>query len=172
MNVIPERLESAVVARVADVEEEALRSLLSRYALRCVQLALQEKIPGSYWGECEAGVIGDTVYWRGDTPVHSVLHEACHAICMDRQRRSVLEGDAGGDFDEENAVCYLQILLADELAGVGRLRMCHDMDLWGYTFRLGSAAAWFEQDADDARRWLLAHGLLCETGSIAWRMRR
>ena len=38
--------------------------------------------------------------------------------------------------------------------------MCADMDAWGYTFRLGSARAWFEQDADDARQWLLDHGLI------------
>ena len=44
--------------------------------------------------------------------------------------------------------------------------MCRDMDAWGYTFRLGSAQAWFEQDADDARRWLLAHRIIDEGGRI------
>ena len=34
------------------------------------------------------------------------------------------------------------------------------MDSWGYTFRLGSAQAWFEQDSDDARTWLLGHGII------------
>ena len=38
--------------------------------------------------------------------------------------------------------------------------MCSDMDAWGYTFRLGSASAWFEHDADDARRWLVAHRII------------
>ena len=57
-------------------------------------------------------------------------------------------------------MCYLQILLAGELPGCGRERMCADMDAWGYTFRLGSAKAWFEQDADDAREWLIAHRLI------------
>ena len=76
-------------------------------------------IPGSYWGESEAGLIGNRIYFRPDTPLHSVLHEACHFICMDDARRTQLERDAGGDYDEENAVCYLQILLADELAGIG-----------------------------------------------------
>ena len=32
-----------------------------------------------------------------------------------------------------------------------RARMWRDMDDWGYSFRLGSAQQWFEQDADDAR---------------------
>jgi len=35
-----------------------------------------------------------------------------------------------------------------------------DMDAWGYTFRLGSTRAWFERDAEDARAWLAARGLL------------
>jgi hypothetical protein len=34
------------------------------------------------------------------------------------------------------------------------------MDAWGYTFRLGSAARWYAEDADDARQWLLERGLL------------
>ena len=37
---------------------------------------------------------------------------------------------------------------------LGRDRMLDDMDAWGYTFRLGSARAWFEQDAADACIWL------------------
>ncbi len=39
-----------------------------------------------------------------------------------------------------------------------------DMDSWGYTFRLGSARAWFEQDAEDARAWLEERNLLPEAG--------
>ncbi|MGH8455376.1 MAG: hypothetical protein ACRETW_13045 [Stenotrophobium sp.] len=34
------------------------------------------------------------------------------------------------------------------------------MDAWGYNFVLGSAQAWFERDAEDARAWLLARGLI------------
>jgi hypothetical protein len=50
--------------------------------------------------------------------------------------------------------------------------MCADMDAWGYTFRLGSARAWFERDADDARQWLIAHCLIDDAGAITWRTRR
>ena len=71
---------------------------------------------------------------------------------MDDARRTQLERDAGGDYDEENAVCYLQIVLANEIAGSDSQQMCSDMDAWGYTFRLGSARAWFERDAADARQ--------------------
>jgi hypothetical protein len=143
---------------------DALTRLLSRYRLEPVAVAPGDTIPGSYWGESEAGLIANRIYFRPDTPLHSVLHEACHFICMDNARREQLARDAGGDYDEENAVCYLQILLADEFERTSSSQMCRDMDAWGYTFRLGSAQAWFEQDADDARRWLLAHRIIDEGG--------
>jgi len=136
--------------------------LLARYGMELIQVPAAAEIPGSYWGESEAGLVGNRLYARLDTPLHSVLHEASHFICMDEARRVALERDAGGDYDEENAVCYLQILLAGEIAGFGRERMWSDMDAWGYTFRLGSARAWFERDAEDARSWLLVHGVIDE----------
>ena len=144
----------------------AVTELLARYHLEPVPVAHGDPIPGSYWGESEAGLLGNRVYFRPDTPLHSVLHEACHFICMDDARRAQLERDAGGDFDEENAVCYLQIVLANEIAGSDLQRMCSDMDAWGYTFRLGSALAWFERDAADARSWLQAHRILDENGAV------
>ncbi len=151
---------------------ETLLTLLGPYGLTVVWMASGSVIPGSYWGESEAGLIGDHLFVRDDTPVHSALHEACHYICMDAGRRAQLHTDAGGDCVEENGVCYLQILLADELPGVGRLRMFADMDAWGYSFRLGSARAWFERDAEDARGWLLQHGLIDHDGRPRWRLRQ
>ncbi|QKT05059.1 hypothetical protein HUS23_11335 [Ectothiorhodospiraceae bacterium 2226] len=149
----------------------ALRALLARFGLSLHELARDDAIPGSFWGEPEAGVIGTAVYVRPDTPVHSALHEACHVICMDGARRAALHTDAGGGYDEEDAVCYLQILLADQLSGFGRARALRDMDAWGYSFRLGSAAAWFAEDADDARTWLQQHGLIDEGARPCWRLR-
>lgn len=128
-------------------------------------------IPGSFWGEPEAGIIGNAVYLRPDTPVHSMLHECCHIVCMDGERRRNLDRDAGGDDLEESAVCYLQIVLADELPEVGRERLMRDMDAWGYSFRLGSTACWFEQDADDAATWLTGHGLLTRSLEPTFRLR-
>jgi hypothetical protein len=142
------------------IDRLALQMLLDRYGLELRLVAPEEVIPGSYWGEREAGLIDCTLYARLDTPVHSVLHEGAHFICMTPERRAGLDTDAGGDHAEENAVCYLQIVLAQALPQVGAARMCSDMDEWGYTFRLGSAAAWFAGDADDARDWLIAHGVL------------
>lgn len=141
-----------------------LELLLDRYGLQLTLVAPDELIPGSYWGEREAGLIGSTIYGRLDTPLHSVLHEAAHYICMTAERRSGLDTDAGGDHAEENAVCYLQILLATVLPGVGGERMCRDMDDWGYTFRLGCAATWFAEDAEDARQWLLGHQIIDRDG--------
>ena len=149
---------------------DSLTELLGRYGLQIVRVAANAPIPGSYWGESEAGLVGDQLHLRGDTPLHSALHEACHFICMDEVRRSRLHTDAGGDVAEENAVCYLQGLLADRVRDYDRARLFDDMDAWGYTFRLGSARDWFEQDADDARNWLLDHAIIdrdqCLTGKL------
>jgi hypothetical protein len=142
------------------IDRLALQVLLDRYGLSLQLVAPGEVIPGSYWGEREAGLMGCKIFARLDTPVHSVLHEGAHFICMTPERRAGLDTDAGGDHAEENAVCYLQIILAQSLPNVGRERMCRDMDEWGYTFRLGSAAKWFDEDAADARDWLTRRGLL------------
>jgi hypothetical protein len=151
---------------------ERLTGLLSCYGLRLQRVPDGVEIPGSYWGVEEAGLRGDALLLRADTPLHSVLHEACHYICMDPQRRAALDTNAGGDYDEENAVCFLQILLADELPGFGRERMMHDMDAWGYSFRLGSARAWFEGDAADARAWLQRYGLVSPEGRPTYGLRQ
>jgi hypothetical protein len=137
-----------------------LAQVVAPYGLEIGTVPPGTAIPGSYWGEPEAGLVGDRLLLREDTPLHSALHEACHYVCMDRARRANLHTDAGGDSAEENAVCYLQGLLADALSGYGRSRLFADMDVWGYTFRLGCAAAWFERDAADARAWLVAHGII------------
>jgi hypothetical protein len=142
----------------------AVALLLNRYGLDLVLTAPQEVIPGSYWGESEAGLQGNRLYARLDTPVHSILHEASHYICMTPERRVGLDRDAGGDDLEESAVCYLQVVLADELVGVGRERLCADMDAWGYSFRLGSTHAWICGDAEDARAWLLREGVIDADG--------
>jgi hypothetical protein len=46
------------------------------------------------------------------------------------------------------------------------------MDEWGYSFRLGSAARWFAEDAEDARAWLLEQGLIDPRGAVAYTLRR
>lgn len=161
----------AAVLTVADIGIDSLRGLLAGYGLLCEQIADGGFIPGSFWGDSEAGLIGDRLLVRADTPVHSALHEACHYICMTPDRRRGLHTDAGGDYDEENAVCYLQILLADRLAGVGGVRLMKDMDSWGYSFRMGSASAWFGGDAQDARGWLRERGLVDSEGNPVYRLR-
>jgi len=148
-----------------------LENLLARFGVGLEHVPLNEPIPGSFWGDSEAGLIGNRVLIRPDTPLHSALHEASHFVCMDARRRSALNTDAGGDDLEECAVCYLQILLADHLPLSNRDRMFEDMDAWGYSFRYGSARAWFERDAEDARQWLVDRGLMDAKGEPTWRTR-
>lgn len=154
-----------------EIDPQEFAALLARYGMALEWVPEGQAIPGSYWGEREAGLIDHRLLVRADTPVHSALHEACHYICMDPQRRFALHTDAGGDYAEENGVCYLQILLAGFIAGFGRARMFADMDAWGYTFRLGSASNWFHHDAEDARDWLRRHDLIDENGQPCWRIR-
>lgn len=146
-----------------DIDFDVTAALLARYGLALHRIADGEAIPGSYWGECEAGLIGSNVYARGDTPVHSLLHEAAHLIVLPPERRAQVHTDATDSIEEEDAVCVLQALLADAIPGVGRDRVLADMDGWGYTFRLGSAKAYFEHDSDTAWQWLQARGLADST---------
>ena len=163
--------ECPEVLRLADINAGALTELLAKFDLQLIHCNLDEQIPGSYWGDDEAGLIADRVYARADTPLHSILHETCHYICLSPARRLLLDTDAGSDDAEENAVCYLQVLLADSLAPMCRARMFADMDAWGYSFRLGSSQAWFEADADDALQWLVRHGLVDQRAQLLWRLR-
>jgi hypothetical protein len=160
-----------LVLRLNRIDRVELALLLSRYGLALTLVAPEQVIPGSYWGESEAGLKGDLLFARLDTPLHSVLHEASHYICMTPERRSGLDRDAGGDDAEECAVCYLQVLLAAELPGVGSDRLSCDMDDWGYSFRLGNTQAWFTSDAEDARTWLVEHGVIDSTSRLTGRLR-
>lgn len=147
------------VLTVAEVGHAALARVVEALGMSLVQVPCGESIPGSFWGSREAGLRGCSLLVRGDTPVHSALHEAGHFFCMDEARRRYLDTDAGGDVDEECAVCALQVLLADQLPAMGQDRMLADMDTWGYSFRLGSARRWWATDALDALAWLDRHGL-------------
>ena len=156
---------------VADLQAQALQSLLDTYSIEVKFVTNSEPIPGSFWGDSEAGLIKNNLYIRPETPVHSALHEACHYICLDSERRNNLNTDAGGDYEEENAVCYLQILLAAKLSGCSADILMKDMDSWGYTFRLGSASAWFHNDAEDAQQWLLREKLIDQDDLPTGRLR-
>lgn len=158
---------AADVLCLRDIATADAAALLARHGLELELVAEGDPIPGSYWGEPEAGIIGATVYVRPDTPLHSMLHEACHLIVLPPERREAVHTDATDSVAEEDAVCVLQSLLGDALPGVGRDRVLADMDAWGYTFRLGSARAYVERDAEAAWAWLRRRGLVDERRRLA-----
>jgi len=158
------------VLSIADINFKQLQQLLGRYHLIIHLIDDDKKISGSWFGEPEAGIIKNNVYVRRDTPVHSALHESCHYICMTPERREILDTDVGGDYDEENAVCYLSILLSDHIENFGRERMLSDMNEWGYTFRLGSSKKWFLEDAEDAEQWLIKNNIINKDNSPTWKV--
>ena len=147
------------VLTVGQIRFDDAAALLAGFGLTLHHIDDGADIPGSYWGAPEAGIIGCNVYVRDDTPVHSMLHESCHLIVLPEERRAAVHTDATDSVAEEDATCFLQIVLAGRLPGVGSDRLMADMDAWGYTYRLGSTRAWFEQDAEDARAWLAERGL-------------
>lgn len=159
------------VLALAELRHADAARLAAAYGAELVVLPAGAPIPGSYWGAPEAGLLGTRVYVRPDTPAHSFLHELSHFVCMDGARRAGLATDAGGDDDEECAVCYLQIVLASELTGFGRERALADMDAWGYSFREGSAQAWLAGDARAARAWLAERALIDARGMPTWSVR-
>ena len=106
--------------RLSTIDRLAVVRLLAGFGLDTRVVAPEAPIDGSYWGESEAGLRGNTLFARHDTPLHSILHEAAHYICMSPERRAGLDRDAGGDDAEESAVCYLQLLLADTLERIGQ----------------------------------------------------
>ena len=153
---------AGTVLLLRDIGFADAAALLARYGLELRPVADDAPIPGSYWGEPEAGIVGSVVFARGDTPVHSLLHEAAHLVVLPPERRAAVHTDATDSVAEEDAVCVLQPLLADALPGVGAERVLADMDAWGYTFRLGSARAYVHHDADAVWTWLQATGLVDE----------
>ncbi|NNC65140.1 MAG: hypothetical protein HKN84_10170 [Gammaproteobacteria bacterium] len=159
------------VVELRDLTLPAVEDLLSAYGLELIIVTLGTDIPASYWGAPEAGIAGQCLFARADTPAHSLLHELSHYVCMAPERRAGLWRDAGGDDEEECAVCYLQVLLADRLPGLGRTRLLEDLDNWGYSFREGSAAAWFQGDGIAARDWLADKSLIDAEAKPTLRLR-
>lgn len=153
------------VLRCAALDADALAIWVAACGMQLHWVAADAAVPGSYWGDDEAGLIANRLYIRPDTPVHSLLHELGHWLCMDASRRATVHTNACGSDTEENAVCYLQALLAPTLPGYDRTRLFADMDAWGYHFIAGSAAAWFTGDSDDALGYLQTHGLVDAAGA-------
>ncbi|MCW8909267.1 MAG: hypothetical protein OQK76_01485, partial [Gammaproteobacteria bacterium] len=87
------------VLTCAEINLDDLQTLLAKFDLTIISVEDDREIPGSWFGDSEAGIIKNKLYIRMDTPVHSALHESCHYICMDNQRRQQLDTNAAGDYD-------------------------------------------------------------------------
>jgi hypothetical protein len=155
----------------SQLKNDALEPILMAYSMRIIELSENQHIPYSFWGESEAGRLRDTLYVRGDTPLHSVLHELCHYICMPNTERAKDLVDAAGSAAEENACCFFQIVLAGFIDSYDQSRLLQDMDTWGYSFRLGSAIRWYTEDAEDTRQWLIEQQVLLPNNQPTWQLR-
>lgn len=153
-----------------NLDSESIKDLLNHYGIKVCRFDNHIDIPHSFWGNPEAGRLREQLYIRGDTPIHSILHEACHYICMPAEQRSEDLIDAQGSVEEENATCYLQILLAEHITGYSRAQILQDMDDWGYSFRLGSASAWFTQDAQETKAWLINKQIINQHQIPTWKL--
>ncbi|HEX2585054.1 MAG TPA: hypothetical protein VHL14_07975, partial [Steroidobacteraceae bacterium] len=56
------------VVLLDEVIIDQVQDLLSRFDLQLQLVGEDQVIPGSYWGESEAGLIGNNLYARLDTP--------------------------------------------------------------------------------------------------------
>lgn len=173
---LPDRADTSTsveaVMCCAAIDQVLIEQLLARYGIAAGTVGAGQTIPGSYWGDSEAGLIGKRIFFRSDTPVHSLLHELSHYVCMTPKRRQSLDTDAGGTDAEECAVCYLEVLLADRLPPFSSSRCLQDMNAWGYSFRQGSAEDWLAGDGIEALDWLRRHELVDRQGRPTWRLRR
>lgn len=149
---------------IADFPSQQISQWVETFGATVRRVESGDPIPGSYWMAPEAGLVGDNIFVAPDTPVHSLAHELGHYICMPASHRASLHTDAGGSEFEECAVCYLQLSLAKSGLGIPFATSFKDLDDWGYSFRLGSAQRWYEEDAELEREWLLDQGLLNSQG--------
>lgn len=153
---------------------EAIRPLLDKYHLGLTVVEKGSDIPHSFWGAPEAGRLQSELFAREDTPLHSIMHELAHYVCMTNLQRNSGAIDAGGSALIEDACCYLQILWSDAYGPTkfNKHIHLHDMDQWGYSFRLGSATRWFYADSDDARNWLFQNNIINHLNEPTWEMRQ
>ncbi|MEM7019699.1 MAG: hypothetical protein AAF512_20470 [Pseudomonadota bacterium] len=150
---------------------EAIRPVLDKYQLKLNIIHENSAIPHSFWGSPEAGRFKSQLYARKDTPLHSILHESAHYVCMTKEQRLCPEIDAGGSALIEDACCFLQILWSDYVENFSRHVHLDDMNQWGYSFRLGSSSRWFYADAGDAREWLIQQNIINPQNEPTWEMR-
>src|SRR5690625_7793131 len=70
------------VLRLDELPPGAAEKLLQRYGLNLQAVAEGQPIPGTFWGEPEAGIIANRQHARPDTPVKYRHHEASHPALL------------------------------------------------------------------------------------------
>src|SRR3569833_2073887 len=76
------------VVTCGEIQLSALQDVLSPYGIDVLPVPDAQPIPGTHFGDPEAGLIAHRLYIRSATPVHSALHDACHYLCMASARRA------------------------------------------------------------------------------------
>ena len=70
------------VTRIKDLSLALIGDHFAPHGLSVVLVSDDEPIPGSHWGDEEAGLIQNQLFIRSDTPVHSALHEGGHWLSL------------------------------------------------------------------------------------------
>ena len=142
-----------------DIGFDDVAALLARYGLAARARRRRRADPRQLLGRTRSRPDRPRVHARDDTPVHSLLHEAAHLIVLppERARRAYRRHRFGRGRRRR-----LRAAVAARRRPARRRprALMADMDAWGYTFRLGSARAYFERDAEDAGPGCSARGLV------------
>src|SRR3546814_6813027 len=79
------------VLRLRDISFVDVATLLARYDLHLERVADDAPIPGSYWGDCEAGLIGATVHARSEehtSDLQSLMRISYAVFCLKKKNNT------------------------------------------------------------------------------------
>ncbi len=64
----------STVLKLSEIDHIKLARLPARYNLELIVVDNEEKIPGSFWGDSEAGLVSNKLYARLDTNAEDALN--------------------------------------------------------------------------------------------------
>ncbi len=172
---------AAVAARSSDRDRRVAGATSTRrrsmrcsraYGARLERVPAGAAIPGSYWGDTEAGLdrqhrVRARRHARAFVPARALsLHlHGRRAPCRarDRRRRHATTRSAA------SATC--RCCSPSGSTASAQRAACATWTRGATRFREGSARAWFDGDGAHARAWLLDHGLVDSAGQPTLRLR-